>query len=69
MSKNDTKGEMVILHKNGRSCFLNPWWILSMKDQTLKFLWFWDSFEGVWDENIQESGFWFNLEDNGGYGA
>ena len=39
--------------KNGRSSFLNPWWILSMKDQTLKFLWFRDNFEGVWDENMQ----------------
>ena len=49
--------------KNGRSRFLNPWWILIMKDQTLKFLWFWDSFEGVWDENMQEGGFWINLEE------
>ena len=40
--------------KNGRSRFLNLWWILSMKDQTLNFLWFLDSFEGVWDENMQE---------------
>ena len=54
---------MVISHQNGRSRFLNPWLILSMKDQTLKFLWFWDSFEGDWDENIQESGFWINLEE------
>ena len=39
--------------KNGRSHFLNLWWILSMKDQTLKFLWFQDSFEGIWNENMQ----------------
>ena len=64
MSKNDTKGEMVISRqKIGRSRFLNPWWILSMKDQTLKFLWFQDSFEGVWDENMQEGDFWINLEE------
>ena len=49
--------------KNGRSRFLNPWSILSMKDQTLKFLWFQDRFEGVWDENMQEGGFWINLEE------
>ena len=49
--------------KNRRLCFLNPWWILSMKDQSLKFLWFRNSFEGVWDENIQEGGFWINLEE------
>ena len=34
-----------------------------MKDQTMKFLWFWDSFEGVWDENMQEGDFWINLEE------
>ena len=34
-----------------------------MKDQTLKFLWFQDSFEGVWDENMQEGDFWINLEE------
>ena len=51
---NDTKGKMVISHQNGRSHFLNLWWILSMKDKILKFLWFRDSFEGVWDENMQE---------------
>ena len=55
--KNDTKGKMVILHQNGRSHFLNPWWILSLKDQTLKFWWFWDSFDGVWHENMQEDHF------------
>ena len=60
-SKNDIKGKMVISHQNGRSCLLNPWWILSMKDETLKFLWFWDSFDGVLDENIQEGGFWKKL--------
>ena len=54
LCKNVTKGKMVISHKNGRSRFLNPWWILRMKDQTLKFIWFRDSFEGVWDENMQE---------------
>ena len=47
--------------KNRRSRF--PWWILSMKDQTLKFLWFRDSFEGVWDENMQKGGFSINLEE------
>ena len=57
LCKNDTKGKMVISHQNGRSHLLNPWWILSMKDQILKFLWFWDSFEGVLDENMQEGGF------------
>ena len=41
MSKNNTKGKMVNLHQNRRSHFLNPWWILNMKDQTLKFWWFW----------------------------
>ena len=49
--------------KNRRSRFLNPWWILSMKDQTMKFLWFRDSFEGVWVENTQEGGFWINLKE------
>ena len=58
LSKNDTKGKMVILHQNERSHFLNPWWILSLKDQTLKFWWFWDSFEGVFNENMQEDQFW-----------
>ena len=57
LCKNDAKGKMVILHQNGRSHFLNPWWILSLKDQTLKFWWFWDSFEGVWKENMQEDHF------------
>ena len=37
-------------------------WILVI-DQTLKFLWFWNSFEGVWSENIQEGGFWIILEE------
>ena len=49
--------------KNGTLRFLNPWWILSMKYQTLKFLWFWDSFEGVLDKNMQEGGFWIILEE------
>ena len=49
--------------KNERSHFLNPWWILSLKNQTLKFLWFRDSFEGVLDENMQEGGFWINLKE------
>ena len=48
--------------KNEGSRFLNPWWILSMEDQTLKFLWFWNSFEEVWDENMQEGHFWIILE-------
>ena len=61
MWKKNTKGKMVILHQNGRSHFLNPWWILSLKDQTLKFWWFWDSFEGVWNENMQGH-FWIILE-------
>ena len=30
----------------------------SFKDQTLKFLWFWDSFEGVFNENMQKDQFW-----------
>ena len=59
--KNDTKGKMVILHQNGRLHFLNPWWILSMKDQNLRFWWFWDSFERVWNENMKMS-FWDNFE-------
>ena len=63
LCKNDTKEKMVILHQNGRSCFLNPWWILSLKDQTLKFWWFWVSFEGVWKENMQDH-FWIILEKN-----
>ena len=50
LCKNDTKGKMVISQQNGRSRFLNHYWILSMKDQTLKFLWFQNRFEGVWDE-------------------
>ena len=57
LCKNDTKGKMIILHQNGRSHLLNPWWILSLKDQTLKFWWFWDSFEGVWNENMQDGHF------------
>ena len=36
-------------------------WIL-MIDQTLKFLWFRDCFERVWDENMQEGHFWIILE-------
>ena len=48
--------------KNGRSHFLNLWCILRLKDQTLKFLWFWDSFEGVWNENMQKGHFWIILE-------
>ena len=30
----------------------------SLKDQSLKFWWFWDSFEGVFNENMQEDQFW-----------
>ena len=58
-----TKGKMVILHQNGRSPFLNPWWILSMKDQILKFWWFQDNFERVWNENVKKvifGSFWKN---------
>ena len=62
LCKNDNKGKMVILHQNGRSHFLNPWWILSLKNRTLKFWWFWDSFEGVWKENMQEGHFCIILE-------
>ena len=49
--KNRTLGSSATSH------FLNPWWILSLKNKTLKFWWFWDSFEGVWKENMQEGHF------------
>ena len=37
LCKNETKGKMVILHQNGRSHFLNTWWIISLKNQILNF--------------------------------
>ena len=52
-AKTTLREKWSIHTKIGRSHFLNLWWILSMKDQTLKFLWFRDSFEGVWKENMQ----------------
>ena len=62
-AKTTLRAKSSFYNKNGRSHFLNPWWISSMKVQTLKFLWFRDSFEGVWDENMQEGDFWINLEE------
>ena len=68
--------KMVILHQNKRSRVLNPWWILSVKDQTLKFWWFWDCFEGVWNEKceghfgiiLEEIHFWQFWPSNGIFG-
>ena len=54
---------MVILHENGRSHFVDPWWILSMKDQTLKFARLRDCFEGVWNENMLECLFGIILDE------
>ena len=57
LCKNDTKGRMIISHQKWKIAFLESLMNFKYEDQILKFLWFRDSFEGVWDENIQEK--WF----------
>ena len=63
LCKNDTKGKMVISHQKWKITFLESLMNLKHERSNSKFFIFWDSFEGVWNENMQECHFWIILEE------
>ena len=47
---------MVISHQKWKIASLESLMNFKHERSDSKILWFWDSFEGVWDENMQEGG-------------
>ena len=62
-SKNNTKGKMVISHQKWKIAFLESLMNFKHERSNSKIFMISDSFEVVWDKNMQEGHLWIILEE------